>query len=1003
LKTKEKIVKLIVIFLTTVFFSLLFSMGYEIQAVTITGGVVDENGSPIQGITVNYGGNSGSTSGDGTYRVEGSGDIITYNFSGEDKYEAESASSEYFIPRDETEKYNIVLVKPESGYENEYQKIENMLSNCDVNRKEIITYSDSGFTANPKQVLGNIYNTTQKNIIIVLGTENMPEINFGIGSSNPPIIYKMDGGNAEQVKGTVRVINNAELLQEHVEKKAELKSETTTLETENSESNVTVKIKYPDKSQRITLKLKKKEVAPDPDPIEPDEPGLYVGNKITGTVLDIDNNPAEGVKVELCDKDGNTISAVTEQRTDENGNYTLSNVPGAGWDEVNLEVIPKDYIVKFTYGDKEQFEKADSVKYNGQDYESTFEEIKTGTSDDDSDADSGESGGENTDALKEPVDLYFVIDNSGSMSGTIKDQAKSGAKKFINNIYNDANYGENVNIGVIKFGNGASVLSDLESKEGKTNVGNAVDSIGANGSDTTTIISSGISLATEKIKAQSSGDRKKVMVILTDGIVTDINEPDNMKKSYLQAAEAGIDILTVLYNFTDQEKIFEADDRYEHIAGEWYYTDESTGEKYKVVSTAIEVMRKDILKRITAGQIVTADEGTIYDVLTQKLMNFLAGEDIGEVAQGEGTNDDKVETVPIKKEIYAEDDSTRRDVVNQYIQGGVDYSKGIELRKLDNYVSNEDYTDISNATHMTATAKVTIDTLDPTTADDIVNLKLKERTKITPELKKEVQSVKITLADGNVLIYKEGASDSPNDIGTMIVTPDRNAPEQFIAVMDDELLHGATMEIKYEVSIGGENWDIENSRYTVYDYIDEELSFKPYDPNNPSEKENEEWTIVENPEKETFTYLSIPENRNEAKYEVIKDKVIIKTELSGSNQEASFVVTRLLTTNSTDEYENYAEVVEYSNDLGRRIYKAEGSTNISYVPADLPLKEMYEGGLDFKERYENTHKQHDEAEAPLVNIIPPFGGESKVFENIIKYMYERKDFNKYLREKSLIK
>jgi len=931
LKTKEKIVKLIVIFLTTVFFSLLFSMGYEIQAVTITGGVVDENGSPIQGITVNYGGSNDVTAGDGTYRLEGSGDIITYNFSGEDKYEAESATSEYFTPQS-GKKYNIVLVKPESGYENEYQEIENMLSNCDVNQKEAITYSDSGFTANPKKVLGNIYNTTQKNIIIVLGTENMPEVNFGIGSSNPPIIYKVDEGTADQVKGTVRVINNAELLQEYVEKRAELTSETTTLETENSESNVTVKIKYPDKNQRITLKLKKKE---EPEPIEPSTPGLYIGNKITGTVLDRDNNPVKGVKVELCDKDGNTISAVTEQRTDENGNYTLSNVPGAGWDEANLEVIPIDYVVKFTYGDEEQFKESGTTQYNGNDYEAKgqtkniTEEVITNVEYEDV----PEVTKKPDETENDKVDIYMVLDCSGSMNYNLDRNVKPAAKNFANAIYNE--YGENARIGLIAFNDREYDMSDLVSQDRKDELIAGIDSMVSQGATLTHL---GINKAVDKMAYESTDGRKKVIIVLTDGVSC---SPLFTRESYIRAEAQGNNILTILYNMgtlTDEWETF-------------------------------------INNNIGAGQVVHSEGADIISFLGENVVRFVKGEEIGEGAKPSTVPIITTETVTKTVEIGAKDDPGRREDTKNALTP-IDYAKGIQLKKLDEYNSSDNYNEVCNLTQMTATGIVTMDSLDINNdqVEKKMDLILEPRQKITPKLKKEVESVKITLADGNVLIYKEGASDSPNDIGTMIVNDDK----QYIAVMDDELLHGATMEIKYEVSIGGGNWDIENSTYTVYDYIDKELSF--------DKKRNTEWDIVT--DKSNI-------GKNEEEKTAVADKVIIKTELNKDKLAASFVVTRLLTTNSTDEYENYVEVVEYSNNLGRRIYdtRTDGS-KLSYVPADLPLKDLYDGGLDMSTR----DGQGDEAEAPLVNIIPPFGEESKSFEKIIKYMYERKNFSKYLKE-----
>ena len=131
---------------------------------------------------------------------------------------------------------------------------------------------------------------------------------------------------------------------------------------------------------------------------------------------------------------------------------------------------------------------------------------------------------------------------------------------------------------------------------------------------------------------------------------------------------------------------------------------------------------------------------------------------------------------------------------------------------------------------MTATGKVVIDNLNPN--ENIkypMNLFLIPREKVELDFREEVKEIKITLADETTLIYKD-IDNKENNIGTII----NNPGEQYLAVMDDELLHGATLEITYKITLD-DQWKTFNENgiqfggtYTVYDYIDSDVKLDLY-------------------------------------------------------------------------------------------------------------------------------------------------------------------------------
>ncbi len=282
-----------------------------------------------------------------------------------------------------------------------------------------------------------------------------------------------------------------------------------------------------------------------------------------------------------------------------------------------------------------------------------------------------------------------------------------------------------------------------------------------------------------------------------------------------------------------------------------------------------------------------------------------------------------------------------------------------------------------------------------------VDLGLEERPKAQLVIDKEVTNVKLTLADGSILFdakntasnvlwkehkayqvgYKGNVMD-PAKFGNLQNIRNKNASKFGLVqlTMDEELMHGATIEIAYQVTltnIGEVDYKDNLFYYTgnksdsaqvvttranqVIDYVANNLQF------NASNNSN--WKVIEknvlNAEEAKDSLVN-----NNLKAQVEKYNTVIVTEAlskdlvpslykekvkSGEDSvSVPLVLTQLITTeNDTDDltYRNLVEIVKTSNTIGRRMeYSVVGNQDPEANPQEL-----------------------DSDIAEVVRILPPFG------------------------------
>ena len=273
-----------------------------------------------------------------------------------------------------------------------------------------------------------------------------------------------------------------------------------------------------------------------------------------------------------------------------------------------------------------------------------------------------------------------------------------------------------------------------------------------------------------------------------------------------------------------------------------------------------------------------------------------------------------------------------------------------------------------------------------------VDFGLTERPKAQLELNKKVEHIKIKLANGNILfdtkqatnnLIWQGAKNYNLDtkieenkynytyIDNILNILNRNGIIQI--TMDEELMHGATVEITYNIEV---------ANVSETDYLDKEFYYKGEIPNNA--------TVVTTTATQILDYVSnnLQYNAlNNNGWDAINADSVIKNGLVNANlnnsvsqintilqadetnkmltelkpgektESQQLLLTQVITSqNSNDDltYKNVAEIVQTENTVGRRMA-------FSIVGNQDPTQ---------------TAQEVDTSSAEPIIILPPFGEES---------------------------
>lgn len=309
------------------------------------------------------------------------------------------------------------------------------------------------------------------------------------------------------------------------------------------------------------------------------------------------------------------------------------------------------------------------------------------------------------------------------------------------------------------------------------------------------------------------------------------------------------------------------------------------------------------------------------------------------------------------------ENAERRTEINNYFSiidnkktlelNGTDYTNVVMTAQTDKFTVLPDVIDVVNPGNSYTDPKV------------FANLGLLKREEFEIKLNKRVDAIKFTLADGTVFIDENNYSN----------------PMHKLIIIDEELMHGATIQIEYVITI--ENLKALNcTGVKILDYLDYNNNTMTY---NGSAK------LLTDPSKTNSDFGWEIKTKNELdgivqNKDILKDsgEYIISNYLENDISKELRLVVSLVISTATDSdelaYENMAEIIEYKNNIGRRI------TDLSVIP-----------GNHNPENIETT--ENDTGIAQRVIIMPPLGGAQKstseelivnsekcIFEGKRKYM-----------------
>ena len=253
-----------------------------------------------------------------------------------------------------------------------------------------------------------------------------------------------------------------------------------------------------------------------------------------------------------------------------------------------------------------------------------------------------------------------------------------------------------------------------------------------------------------------------------------------------------------------------------------------------------------------------------------------------------------------------------------------------------------------------------------------INMGIQRRPEIELKLEKYISGIRYKLADGQN--FKEIKAGDTAELDVI------NRDRFYLIQINEELMHGSNIEIEYTIKINdnrSNTGDYETTATKVIDYVDYRNSSIIYDPEakliNGGINKDQGWKIMKLQGNElrsedgsltlTDDYIEIIGALDEDKQYLVND--------SGNN-EMRLVVSKVITdTMGSDKlrYENSAEVLEYTNNAGRRTHSKNTWDNY-FIPGDLDPRNSY-----------NTDEDKSDEVAPEVTIIPPLGDVTGIIES----------------------
>lgn len=353
-----------------------------------------------------------------------------------------------------------------------------------------------------------------------------------------------------------------------------------------------------------------------------------------------------------------------------------------------------------------------------------------------------------TDTIKQqyqnnPMEVMILIDTSNGMKYNNRLTAiKDASKQLVNSIYTKV---QKAKVGISFFSEPESNTVNNTGLIEKPYVDTLISALdkdynnyGANLADT---IKSALNTYNKE------ANTPKVLIILTDGYMEDT---DADKEMIEQAKAQGVKVISVLTSMD-----------------EW--SEDVFGNEYSPVSNKLYNISDKYISDYVSEVVL---EDTILE-LEKTLPNLTDAKDI-------------------QTEYVVSNDSKVGDIHTR--QQNIEFTKVMvnENGQIVDGIDTSNLTEFANKTQITAITPVRVVTLfheNEKTAN--TNLGLIERPKVELQIKEEIASFKITLANGTVII------DSEKDLTQNVL----DLEDKKVIHLDKEIMQGATLSIKYKITV----------------------------------------------------------------------------------------------------------------------------------------------------------------------------------------------------------
>ena len=339
------------------------------------------------------------------------------------------------------------------------------------------------------------------------------------------------------------------------------------------------------------------------------------------------------------------------------------------------------------------------------------------------------------------------------------------------------------------------------------------------------------------------------------------------------------------------------------------------------------------------------NNGKSYNGQDYKSTVYLQGEDVGR--EWYDVNSDYLNKTLLSDAKDRED--RRMEVIN--------YSKKVNFDIAEVLASPENkkkelWNELAEKTQMVAeTAKMRVEIEKEKDSDSAyvipnIDLGMVERPKADLELNKEIEWIKITLADGSTLIDTEaGIKKNVNWVSNRIYR-DQFRKGAIHIYMDEEVMQGANIQIKYKITITNKseldytgNGTVGEAYYTgvkgasdyvvktkinyIADYVDNTLAYREDDNTSGGWKSLAQIDNLQSVENMSGKYLdpNIVDTINKNVGQILVNDSKTNTALAPNEQTyVELILSKALSSSSKDDptFDNIAEILQYTNDVGRR-------------------------------------------------------------------------------------